>query len=101
MKILMVDDDESMRLLMAVWVAKAAGFDLNFATNGDEALRCYAKHGPYDVVLTDIVHPGLNGLALSKAIRRKNPKQAIAVFTAGMSDAMTHSFQRLNIPVKP
>jgi len=99
MKILVVDDNEPSHFLIAVWVARAAGFDLNFATNGDEALRCYAKRGPYDVVLTDIVHPGLDGLALSKAIRRKNPRQPIAIFTGGMSDSAVRSFQRLNIPV--
>src|SRR3989442_15856378 len=68
--------------------------------NSDEAPHRYAKRGPYDCVVTDIVHPGLNGLALSKAIRRKNPKQPIVIFTGGMSDAQARSFQRLNnIPV--
>jgi CheY-like chemotaxis protein len=59
-----------------------AGFELEFAFDGDEALACYRQQGPYDLVLTDFYHPGMNGIELARAIRRKNPAQAIAMFTA-------------------
>jgi DNA-binding NtrC family response regulator len=99
MKILVVDDNEDLHFILAIWLAKAGGYDLHFATNGDEALEQYERNEPYDVVLTDFVHPGLNGLELAKAMRRKNPKQGVAMFTAGMSASAVRSCRRLKIPV--
>src|ERR1035438_8310767 len=47
-----------------------AGFELEFAFDGDEALACYRQQGPYDLVLTDFYHPGMNGIELARAILR-------------------------------
>lgn len=99
MRILVVDDHEELHFLVAVWLAKAGGFDLEFATDGDDALRRYAERGPYDVVLTDFDHPGPDGLELAKSIRQKNSKQGIAMFTAGMSDSNVRSCKHLKIPI--
>jgi CheY-like chemotaxis protein len=57
------------------------GFELEFAFDGDAALARYRQGGKYDLVLTDLYHPGLDGLELARAIRRESPAQAIAVFT--------------------
>ena len=99
MKILVVDDEEALHFIVAVWLAKAGGFDLSFASNGDEALRAHAERGPFDVVLTDYVHPGPNGLELAKRLRQKHPQQRMAMFTAGMPDSAVRSCGRLKIPV--
>jgi CheY-like chemotaxis protein len=63
------------------------------------AFRHYCERGPYDLVVTDYFHPGMDGLELSRAIRKKNPTQAIAGFTGGGSKQMSRSFERLHIPV--
>ena len=77
-----------------------AGFELEFAADGDDALARYRESGPYDLVLTDLYHPGLNGVELARAVRRENPAQAIAVFTAGnVPDSFMEVFWNLNIPV--
>jgi len=99
MKILVVDDDEFVHLLVAVWLAKAGGFDLQFARDGDDALRRVAQRGPFDVVLTDYGHRGPDGLELAKALRQKNPKQGVAMFTGGIPDWVVRSCKDLNIPV--
>ena len=99
MKILVVDDCEDLHFLIACMFAKAGGFQLHFATSGDEALEHYAKHGPYDAVVTDMDHPGLDGLQLAKAMRQKAPKQPIVMFTAGMSDSAVRSCRELKIPI--
>jgi DNA-binding NtrC family response regulator len=80
-------------------LAKAGGFELHFAASGDEALEHYAKHGPYDVVVTDFDHPGSDGLQLAEAMRQKTPKQSVVMFTAGMSDSAVRSCRKLKIPV--
>jgi len=77
-----------------------AGFELEFAFDGDEAFARYRKQGPYDLVLTDLYHPGMNGVELARAIRRENPAQAIAMFTIGFSlGPFLEALWQLNISV--
>ena len=47
------------------------GYEVESASDGDEAFRLYRKRGPYDLVLTDRHHPGMDGLDLAAAIRQK------------------------------
>jgi len=99
MKVLIIDDDENLQFLTTVWLAKAFGLELHFASESTEALKKYTMRGPYDLVLTDFVHPGLDGVALAKAIRKKNAKQAIAMLTGGMPDSAERACKRMKIPV--
>ena len=75
------------------------GFELEFAFNGDAALTHYCDHGPYDLVLTDIFHPGMDGIDLAREILRKNPQQAIAVFSIYLSGSSLEALWKLGIPV--
>jgi CheY-like chemotaxis protein len=77
-----------------------AGFELEFVMDGDEALARYRQSRSYDLVLTDLYHPGLDGVELARAIRRENPTQAIAVFTAASAPgSFLEAFWKLGIPV--
>jgi two-component system C4-dicarboxylate transport response regulator DctD len=49
--------------------------------NGTKALRRYSKEGPFDLVLTDIEHKGMNGIDLMHAIHKKNRKQSVGIIT--------------------
>jgi CheY-like chemotaxis protein len=73
------------------------GFELEFVIDGDAALARFRQNGPYDLVLTDLYHPGVNGIDLARAVRREAPSQAIAVFTA--ADSSLEAFWKLDIPV--
>lgn len=77
----------------------ASGWRIDSALDGNEALRLYRMRGPYDLVLTDIYHPGPSGMELVKRIRQKNSKQAIAVVSA-VGDVMAIR-RRFQIPVFP
>ena len=81
MRVLLVDD-EPLMLEYSASVLTSCGFEVQQETNGDDALECYLELGPYDLVLTDYIHPGMDGIELAAAIRRKNAKQAIALVTA-------------------
>ena len=83
MKLLLLNDYASLRegikeLLLRLY----PGVEIHPAADGNEALRLYAECGPYDVVLTDIDHPGPNGLELAKAIWRRNFHQKVGFITA-------------------
>lgn len=79
MKILLVDDEN---LKFFVPVLASAGHVVDAVMNSWEALILYERGGPYDLVLTDVDHPGLNGIDLAAEIQRCNPAQHIGVLTA-------------------
>src|SRR2546427_553569 len=81
MKILVVDDMQGVRKYIGK-ILTEAGYEIEETSNGDEALRTYCERGPYDLVMTDLYHPGLNGIELVTAIHKWNPKQSI-VFMSG------------------
>ena len=69
MKVLVADDDPG-SLLVAQAAVESAGHDCLAAANGDEAWGLYLEHQP-DVVVTDWMMPGMDGLALCRAIRSR------------------------------
>lgn len=81
-RVLVVDDDPSIRLLCAVNL-RAAGFDVAEAADGRQGLE-QATGEPPDLVLTDLRMPVLDGFALAAALRRHRSTRAIpVVFLSG------------------
>jgi len=70
-RILIVDDEEMDRVLLSQ-VLHQAGHEALFAPNGEAALRIWNK-SPADMVVTDIVMPGLDGLGLIEALKEEDP----------------------------
>jgi CheY-like chemotaxis protein len=99
-KLLLVNDEETMQEIFAAMLAET-GWQIEPAWDGNEALRMYRKRGPYDLVLTDILHPGPDGIEVVSRIRERNPKQAIAVVAAIWGKTQSLVRQRFKIPVLP
>src|SRR5215469_15700962 len=78
MKILVLDDNCG-KAIKEVLVR--AGHDVQIAANGNKALKLYGDNGPFDVVLTDIDHPGLSAVDLKNAIFARDPRQGFAFVT--------------------
>ncbi|MHA7272677.1 GGDEF domain-containing response regulator [Arthrobacter sp. TMT4-20] len=64
----MVVDDDPGSLMVAKAVVEQAGYECLSATNGDAAWDLFQRYQP-QVVVTDWMMPGMNGLELCKAIR--------------------------------
>lgn len=75
--ILIVDDEETQRSLTTE-ILKNQGFQIKTAENGEEALAQIAQ-SDFDVVLTDIQMPKLNGFQLIKKIRQQKTEKPIPV----------------------
>ena len=75
-KLLLVDDIEVNREI-AVMILSQAGFNVDTATNGKEAVEKVAASNPgdYDVVLMDIQMPVMNGYEAAQAIRQLENKE--------------------------
>jgi len=67
-KILLVEDNEINREIMQSQLT-AMGYQVDLAVNGTDALNLYQKKG-YDVILTDIEMPEMNGYELTAEVRR-------------------------------
>lgn len=79
-KILIVDDDPSMRYSLARML-EGEGLLLSAAKNGAEALKLTAEEKP-DLVIMDIKMPGQSGLEVLRQIREKDPKALVILMTA-------------------
>ena len=73
-KILVVDDTPANIKLLGD-LLRHKGYDVSTAVNGEEALAAIAKQPP-DLVLLDIMMPGLNGYEVCRKIR-ENPATAL------------------------
>lgn len=69
MKVLVADDDPG-SLLVAQAAVERSGHECLAAADGDAAWAMYLEHSP-DVVVTDWMMPGMDGLALCRAIRAR------------------------------
>jgi PAS domain S-box-containing protein len=102
--ILIVEDDESVREV-AVLALKDAGYQVIEASNGDEALLLADKlQGRIDLLMTDVVMPGINGRELSERLAGLYPDMK-ALFTSGYTEdvILRHgvSDARINFIRKP
>ena len=80
-RVLIVDDEESMRLLVARAIAMD-GHDITTASDGAEALDILGSADiPFDLVLTDIQMPVMDGIALALSAARDYPQLMILLMT--------------------
>lgn len=68
MRILLVDDSVGIRELVTTVLTRES-FKVESTGNGTEALRMFRRRR-YDLVITDLLHPGLNGAELIGKILR-------------------------------
>lgn len=78
--LLYVEDDEVLRK-SSLKLFRNIFKKVDFAVNGVEALEYYEKNS-YDVIITDIEMPGLDGLQMAEKIKEKNEEQVIIAFSA-------------------
>ena len=79
-KILIVDDESEMRVALETTL-KREKFQLTCAEDGEKALDILEDE-EFDLVLTDVRMPKLNGLELLRAVKEKSTKTQVIVMTA-------------------
>jgi len=83
-RILIVEDEEAIRTgLMDVLVYH--GYEVDFAADGNDGLR-KALSGDFDLVLLDVMLPGIDGFEICNRVRVENREQPIIMLTAKTSD---------------
>lgn len=85
-QILIVEDDEAMREFLCQAISRS-GYYVEAVQDGTEALR-RIEESSFDLLLTDIRMPGLDGLELVRLVRRRYPALGVLLVTAYMQDAL-------------
>jgi CheY-like chemotaxis protein len=83
-RIMIVDDEKDILSILESGLQASGRFAVETFTDGEAALQAFAGHAPdyYDLVLTDIRMPKMNGFELYRKIKEKNASIPIAFITA-------------------
>jgi CheY-like chemotaxis protein len=82
-----VEDETPLRKLISQ-VLKGAGHTVLEAASGDEAFVLQARHsGPIDLLLTDVIMPGMNGPELVAKVGDRRPAMSV-VFMSGYDNEL-------------
>jgi len=79
-KILIVDDELDILDMLSGFL-KQEGFIVNTASSGEEAIRVF-KSEPFDVVITDMRMPGMDGLMLMRRVKELDEDVEVIILTA-------------------
>ena len=105
-RVLLVDDEELIREVATVSLAKVGGWEVLTASSGEEGLGKAAAEQP-DAILLDVMMPGMNGLEVARHLRDDPETSDIPIIvvsakaqesdlnagrTAGVDDYVTKPF---------
>ena len=105
MRILIVDDEEVLRDVLDA-VLRREGFEVVMAASGEEALSILDADENIDLVILDIMLPGISGIDTLRSIRISSPSLPVIIITAfssidGAIEAMKHgAFHYIPKPFK-
>jgi two-component system response regulator MtrA len=80
-RILLVEDDASIREVTAIGL-RNAGFTVTTAADGAEGFRLFQRE-PFDLLLLDVMLPALDGLELTRAVRRTSTVPIVMLTALG------------------
>ena len=92
-KILVVDDEKSLREVMSIML-KRAGYDVTEASDGEQAIG-QVNREIYDLVITDLRMPKADGMDVLKAVKSTSPETVVLVVTAfGTADSAVEAMKQ-------
>jgi two-component system cell cycle sensor histidine kinase/response regulator CckA len=88
--VLLVEDEESVRQLVRETL-EAKGYTVLEASNGEAALQIVTHHAePIDMLITDVVMPGMSGRELSARLCATHPQTKVLYLSGYTEDAIVH-----------
>jgi signal transduction histidine kinase len=86
-RVLLVEDEESVRTL-ASRLLRGLGYRVEIAATGVEAVARSQADGPFDVLVTDVVMPGMNGREVAAALRARQPGLPVLFISGHSADVL-------------
>ena len=87
-KILLAEDEGRLRTGLE-FILSSAGYQVTAVEDGEQAYQVIKKTGHYDVLLTDMIMPKINGLELLEKLNRENLLPPVVLGISAYSDAAT------------
>jgi two-component system cell cycle sensor histidine kinase/response regulator CckA len=87
--VLVVEDAEALRELTRR-LLEPQGYEVLAAANADDALLLFEKHPTIDVLLTDVVMPGVSGPELAKQLVQRRQDLKVVYMSGYTADAIVH-----------
>jgi CheY-like chemotaxis protein len=91
-RILVADDDKSIQKLVSKFLA-FMGFEVALAGNGIEALAIFLESS-FDLVLTDLQMPAMDGLSLARHIKERSPSTPVILLTGSDRETVRRNVKR-------
>jgi putative two-component system response regulator len=92
-RILVIDDEDVIRMLV-VEILESAGYDVTSAESAEVALALL-EDSDFDLVVSDVIMPGLSGLELLEAVRARRASLPVILVTgAGTYDTLSQALTR-------
>jgi len=93
-KILIVDDEPDMLKLLSMILREKTSYSVTTTNNPIEALEL-TRSGNFDLVITDLKMPGLDGLQLLEEVKKRDEDVPVIIITAyGTIDAATEAIEK-------
>ena len=96
-KLLVVDDDNNLLKYLSDGLSKA-GFDVKTLDNGADAI-VLAIEESFDLILLDMLMPGLNGIQVAKVLRKITPKIPIIGLTGYIGKGYINQASALGVKI--
>lgn len=96
MRVLLVDDDPSLRKIGQISLEKGAGWEVVTCSSGTEAIETAPEKKP-DVILLDIMMPGMDGITAYKKLKELVPEIPVIFMTAKAQSHELASYMELGI----
>lgn len=84
-RILIIDDEKDIREVLKE-ILRRAGYDADIAGDAREGLEIL-ENGGIDLLITDVIMPGMDGVAVVEQVRENHPQTPIIVISGGGNTA--------------
>ena len=92
-KILVVEDDESIREIMKTMLVKL-GYDPECARNGKEAFEILSRE-EFPLILLDLILPEMDGIEVCMRIKERKPETIIYAFSAVVTEVDYYQLEKV------
>lgn len=95
-RVLLVEDEDMVRAVAERALARA-GFAVTACADGEQGLAAVANGGEFDLVVSDVVMPGMDGPAMARAIRRLHPDLPFLFMSGYAEDQLRQSIDAVDV----
>ena len=88
-RVLLVEDDAAVRSVVERTLVKS-GYEVVSVATAEEALRIAESEGPFELLLTDVILPGMNGCQLAARLKTKQRNLCVLYVSGYTENAIVH-----------